>query len=593
MKNKLFSKNGNIECSFVERAADKVLRKYFILHLLNTSEYSNKKFNELEDELTQSLLAFVDHSFFIGNNHLHDQYVKELNKNLYKIPKEYIKNKAVFKEKYSLEDWDLFNIINDASIPGKEKELDPDLKSKAKKIKKLYKIAKSNLLLPLVDKKSGKKTLGIIAPTLEMIHFQYSETVFISPEIINSYISTQGFDIFEVSSINKTAKDYAELLLTKMIEDGMSDLEYFVYDEYFYQIDGERESVKNTFTRNMPIKTGESITEAFLAMVNMRNSTSKIIKRKLSFRYKHKDYHFRISMIRQSKTKQKGLRRNRAVAIRLLSDIAHLKGYKDSNLYPEVVELIKAGCKSGGMFLWVGETGSGKSTSLYRDLYNLWEDGASKLITIDNPLEYDIDGATQYDITDTAETDDPMTIDKVVSAILQQNPDYCSIGEIKSDEEYRSFVKLGLRGHTTGGTLHANNTKSAIKLIVDMGGVPKDMLTPNISFIAHQDLVPMLCQECFGRGKCATCDNDGVSGVIPVVEFAYFKGLKEGDDIYDYDSLLTKKKMIYIPKEEYAKRLYLDKKISEEIYNDLFLEYADVIPESLMKRALSFKEKIK
>lgn len=565
------------EMNSVDSYLHSILIKYYMQHLSTLPDNITKTEKELERIARKEEFS---NTFFIGENELHEKYINELNNEIYyEKPKKYIKNFDELEAKYTLDDWRFFNFINDAYLKNQIDELEEETRKKSKKIRELYQIATESLIIPLVDKFTNEKVLAILCPTLDTNSFQYQELIFVSPEIINSVLNTKGFNIFETGANEKTPKEYAEILLTKMIEDGMSDLEYFVYNEYFYQIDGEKSSVKTTYTTSMPISTAEEITEAFLAMVNMRKSTNNIIKRKIAFRYKHKDYHFRISMMRQSKTKQIGIRRNRSVAIRLLSDISALKGYDDSNLYPEIIKLIKAGCRSGGMFLWVGKTGSGKSTSLYRDLVSLWqEDGNSKLITVDNPMEYEIDGATQFDITDTSDTSKPMTIDTIVAGILQQNPDYCSLGEIKSDEEYKSFVKLGLRGHTTGGTLHANNTKSAIKLIVDMGGVPKEMVTPNMSFVAHQDLVPMLCQSCFGRDQeCDECNGTYQKGVIPVVELAYFRGLKEDDDIYDYELLIKNNKMLYVGKIEYAKRLYNDKKISFETFKKIELEYGDYI----------------
>jgi type II secretory ATPase GspE/PulE/Tfp pilus assembly ATPase PilB-like protein len=577
----LFNKKCDFYTSEVENYAESILAKYYVKHLSTLPDNINRTEKELEKIAAK---GGFENTFFIGQNQLHAEYVAELNQEIYrKNPKKYIKTFSELEEKYTLDDWKFFSFINDAYLKNQVDELEEEIKKKSKKIRQLYRTSVESLIVPLVDKSNNEKVLGVVCPTLNTNQYQYHEIVFLSPEIINSIMTTKGFNIFEIGDNEKTPKEYAEILLAKMIEDGMSDLEYFVYNEYFYQIDGEISSVKTTYSTSMPISTAEDITEAFLAMVNMRKSTSNVIKRKIAFRYKHKDYHFRISMMRQSKTKQIGIRRNRSVAIRLLSDISALKSYEDSNLYPEVIELIKAGCRSGGMFLWVGKTGSGKSTSLYRDLYRLWkDDGNSKLITIDNPMEYEIDGATQFDVTDTSETNKPMTIDTIVASILQQNPDYCSLGEIKTDEEYRSFVKLGLRGHTTGGTLHANNTKSAIKLIVDMGGVPKEMVTPNISFVAHQDLYPMVCQKCRGEdASCEECMGKGSKGVIPVVEFAYFRGLKEHDDIYDYEGLIKNNKMLYIGKIEYAKRLLNDKKISFETFKKIELEYGDYIPDDM------------
>ncbi|MDD5373332.1 MAG: ATPase, T2SS/T4P/T4SS family [Sulfurimonas sp.] len=600
-------KNAHVVEKSFERIGESLLRKYYVEHLKTQPEYSTKSEEKILEEIEGEK---IDIQFFIGNDKLHGRYIEELNKVLYQdSPKRYITSFGELDSLYSLEEWQKFHYVNDIFAKGEQAELDEDLLKNSKKIRLLFEQSTKNLIIPIENKKTNRRAIGLMAPVLAANKFFYDEMVFISPEIVSSIFTTKNFDIFESSLVNKSPREYAETLLTAMIVQGYSDLDYYVNNEYFYAIGAEKDGVRTILTEGMPIKTAELITEAFLGMMKKRKSTDAIVKRKISFRHKHKQYHFRINMIRQSKTKQIGVRRNRTVAIRLLADISKLRGYESSNIYPEVVEIIKTGCRSGGMFFWVGETGSGKSTSLYRDLYSLWtEDGAKRLITIDNPMEYEIDGAIQFDLSDSSDSDSPMTIEKITAEVLQQNPDYCSLGEVKTKSEFKSFVELGIRGHTTGGTLHSDSTKSAIKLISETGEVPLSTLAPSISFIAHQTLVERVCQHCRTTGEsrlfrayggegggslgdkrdCSFCKGSKNYGVVPVIELAYFGKLGENDNIYDYEGLVKDKKMIYISKLKYASMLLEDGEITPKTFNKLQTEFGERLEDKLSDRAIAF-----
>lgn len=596
----------SVGLSSSDRVGESLLRKYYIEHLKTQPGYNTKSENEIEAEI---LGEEIDIQFFIGNDGLHKRYIEELNSKLYiDTPKRYMASFGELEALFSFEEWNKFHYVNDVFAKGEQSELDPDLLKDSKKIRTLFEASTKHLIIPLENKSTNKRAIGLMVPTLAANEFYYDEMVFISPEIASSFFTTKNFDIFESSMVNKSSREYAETLLIAMIEQGFSDLDYYVNNEYFYAIGAEKDGVRSILTEQMPIKTAELITEAFLGMMKKRKSTDAIIKRKISYRHKHKQYHFRVNMLRQSKTKQIGVRRNRTVAIRLLADISKLRGYESSNIYPEVVEIIKTGCRSGGMFFWVGETGSGKSTSLYRDLFSLWtEDGAKRLITIDNPMEYEIDGAIQFDLSDSSDSSDPMTIEKITAEVLQQNPDYCSLGEVKTKSEFKSFVELGIRGHTTGGTLHSDSTKTAIKLISETGEVPLSTLAPSISFIAHQSLVERVCQHCRTDGEsrlfkayggdgvcvldkrdCSVCKGTGKNNVVPVIELAYFGKLGENDNIYDYEGLVKDKKMIYISKLKYASMLFEDGEISEKTFQKLQTEFGERLEDKLSDGAIAF-----
>ena len=143
-----------------------------------------------------------------------------------------------------------------------------------------------------------------------------------------------------------------------------------------------------------------------------------------------------------------------------------------------------------GLILVTGPTGSGKTTTLYSALseLNTIED---KLITTEDPVEYDIDGIIQIPI----DHDIDVTFAKCLRAILRQDPDKILVGEIRDIETAEIAVQASLTGHTVFSTLHTNDAPSTITRLKDMG-VPTFLITATVEAILAQRLVRRICPEC-------------------------------------------------------------------------------------------------
>ncbi len=150
-----------------------------------------------------------------------------------------------------------------------------------------------------------------------------------------------------------------------------------------------------------------------------------------------------------------------------------------------------------GVILVTGPTGSGKSTTLYRSLQQL-NNGVTKIISIEDPIEYDMDGVVQ--IQTKAEIG--YTFAKGLRAILRQDPDIIMVGEIRDGETATIAAQAALTGHLVLSTVHTNSSLAAIARMEDLGLEPY-MIAAAVRGLAAQRLVRRLCP------KCSTPDTDG------------------------------------------------------------------------------------
>jgi general secretion pathway protein E len=143
-----------------------------------------------------------------------------------------------------------------------------------------------------------------------------------------------------------------------------------------------------------------------------------------------------------------------------------------------------------GMILVTGPTGSGKTTTLYAALSRL-DAGALNIMTVEDPIEYDLDGISQTQINTRIE----MSFARALRTILRQDPDVVMIGEIRDLETAQIAVQASLTGHLVFATLHTNDAVSAVTRLTDMGVEPF-LLASSLIGVGAQRLVRCLCPEC-------------------------------------------------------------------------------------------------
>ncbi len=204
--------------------------------------------------------------------------------------------------------------------------------------------------------------------------------------------------------------------------------------------------------------------------------------------------------------------------------------------------------KPNGIILVTGPTGAGKTTTLYSALNEL-NVISDKIITTEDPVEYDIDGIVQCQINHEID----LTFASALRSILRQDPDKILVGEIRDLETAQIAVQASLTGHIVFSTLHTNDAPSAITRLRDMGLEPY-LITATIEGIMAQRLVRKICEDCrtefepsaemlmelglrpeevrgkkfyYGRG-CDRCNNTGHRGRTGIYELVIIN-----DDLRD------------------------------------------------------------
>ena len=143
-----------------------------------------------------------------------------------------------------------------------------------------------------------------------------------------------------------------------------------------------------------------------------------------------------------------------------------------------------------GIVLVTGPTGSGKSTTLYATL-NIMNTIEKNIITIEDPIEYKLDGIIQAQVNEKAE----MTFAAALRSMLRQDPDIIMVGEMRDRETISLAIRAALTGHLVFSTLHTNDAVSSYTRLIDMGTDPF-LLSSSIRAILAQRLLRVLCTKC-------------------------------------------------------------------------------------------------
>ncbi len=215
-------------------------------------------------------------------------------------------------------------------------------------------------------------------------------------------------------------------------------------------------------------------------------------------------------------------------------------------LHQDNITLLKSLlAKPNGILLTTGPTGSGKTSTLYACL-NYINSDATKIITVEDPVEYQLEGISQIQVKESID----YTFAKALRSILRQDPDTIMIGEIRDGETAQIAVQSALTGHLVLSTLHTNSALGAISRLSDIG-IEYYLLKSSIVGLMAQRLVRKLCDNCkqpieldeniviaYGLDKlldkigtplnpckevgCEECQYRGYKGRLPVIEIVPF-----------------------------------------------------------------------
>jgi type IV pilus assembly protein PilB len=179
------------------------------------------------------------------------------------------------------------------------------------------------------------------------------------------------------------------------------------------------------------------------------------------------------------------------IVMRLLDPDSIKVSIEDLGLNEKLLKIIEEEIKKPqGMILTTGPTGSGKTTTLYAFLSRV-KDVSNKIITIENPIEYKIDGIVQTQV----ENEKGYTFTEGLKAALRQDPDIIMVGEIRDKETAKTAIDAALTGHLVFSTLHTNNAAGVFPRLIDLGVNPK-VISSAVTLSLAQRLVRKLCQFC-------------------------------------------------------------------------------------------------
>lgn len=276
--------------------------------------------------------------------------------------------------------------------------------------------------------------------------------------------------------------DIVNKIIVESVKKGASDIHFDPHEDALYvriRIDGILNTfltipntVKQNITTRIKILSGMNITETRLP----QDGAIKTVLEGL-------DLDMRVSSLPTKKGEK--------IVIRILDYTRSLRGieylfFSEVN-YKKVLKMISA---PNGIILVTGATGSGKSTTVYALLQRLNIPG-SNLITVEDPVEMDIEGINQVQVN----SDIGLDFATVLRSILRQDPNIIMVGEIRDSETARIAVRASITGHLVLSTVHTNNSLNTIERLLDME-VERYLLASALTGIISQKLARKLCDKC-------------------------------------------------------------------------------------------------
>ncbi|MCH7590380.1 type II secretion system ATPase GspE [PVC group bacterium] len=320
------------------------------------------------------------------------------------------------------------------------------------------------------------------------------------------------------------------LILLQAVKDEASDIHFEPFDDSFrvrYRIDGM------LFEMAPPPKhLSLAITSRIKVMANMDIAERRLPQDgRIGINIKKRPVDLRVSTLPTIF--------GESVVMRVLDRGATALDYRDLGMEKNIEEITRSIIyKPNGIILVTGPTGSGKTTTLYSMLKELNSE-ERKIITTEDPVEYDMDGIIQIAINPKID----LTFARCLRSILRQDPDVIMVGEIRDRETAQIAVQASLTGHLVLSTLHTNDAPTAVTRLIDMGIEPF-LITSTLECVIAQRLVRKLCLFCreayspdpyildslelkpeevgdkkFYRAKgCTKCNNTGYKGRIGIFE---------------------------------------------------------------------------
>ncbi len=275
---------------------------------------------------------------------------------------------------------------------------------------------------------------------------------------------------------------FVNLVLMQAVQDRASDIHFEPFEDEFkirYRVDGALYEMAPP-----PRHLATPVTSRIKVMANMNISERRMPQDgRISVNIAGKQVDLRVSTLPTAFGESVVLRvLDRSVLgleLEVLGLPKHIMDY--------VSETIQ---QPNGIFVVTGPTGSGKTTTLYSCLKRI-NTIDSKLLTVEDPVEFDIEGIMQVPVNESA----GMTFMKALRAFLRQDPDIIMLGEMRDLETAQIAIQASLTGHLVLSTLHTNDSAGAVTRLVDMGVEPF-LISSTLLAVLAQRLVRTICKQC-------------------------------------------------------------------------------------------------
>lgn len=404
------------------------------------------------------------------------------------------------------------------------------------------------------------KVLGvaIMTPEIAEISWEYEEIFLIGSSIVNNMFQVESTDFFDQGlppdELLRNLLNYAEAR-------NVSDLHLKPYDDYSYELTGRiNQKLFKLREKKITYSEAQSLIVAMKNNSNRSHSTREkevrsLIKMQLN---NGKVRNFRYHEI-ESNTGNNGAA---SISIRRLASREELMSMSALGFSDNALSVIRAVCNqntNGGLVVLSGETNSGKTTSLYSMLLDMYEyNGDMKRInSIESPIEIVVPELDQVDILEkkSAHENIRVSMDEAIGHQLSHDPDVVLISEVRFKDEIANTVELARNGHFAFTTIHANDNKASLQKMMDFGNIRAEDLNDKIRMLMNLKLVPRICNMCNNTGildnkkSCPKCKGMGADGVALVYDIIAFHNLDKNDDITDFKKLEEDGKAIWIKKE--------------------------------------------
>jgi type IV pilus assembly protein PilB len=347
-----------------------------------------------------------------------------------------------------------------------------------------------------------------------------------SDKEIEREVSEAGEDAKAAEALANEAPivKFVNLVLFQAIQDRASDIHFEPFENEFrirYRVDGALYEMSPP-----PKHLALPVISRLKVMSNLNISERRLPQDgRISYTVANRQVDLRVSTL----PTQFG----ESVVLRVL-DRASVNLDLDTLGFPQYLHDYMAGAvlRPNGILIVTGPTGSGKTTTLYSAMRRV-NTIDSKLLTAEDPVEYDIEGIMQVAINDAV----GMTFGKALRAFLRQDPDIIMVGEMRDLETAQISIQASLTGHLVLSTLHTNDATGAITRLIDMGVEPF-LISSTLMAVLAQRLVRTICKNCrtpfeptedqltllnlsahdlgdkafhYGRG-CSVCNDTGYKG---------------------------------------------------------------------------------